>query len=86
MNEAFGIIEYPYPLRNELRFKSQNIHTVRYGIETGAFAGYRMWSYMPSELKKITLLNNFRSKMKSWKSEKLCKVYLKRIGYLQANN
>ena len=31
MNEVFDIIESPYPLRNELRFKSRNIRTVRYG-------------------------------------------------------
>ena len=24
MNEVFDIIEYPYPLRNEMRFKSRN--------------------------------------------------------------
>ena len=32
MNEVFDIIESPYPRRNELRFKSQNIRTVRYGL------------------------------------------------------
>ena len=31
MNEVFDIIESQYPLRNELRFKSRNICTVRYG-------------------------------------------------------
>ena len=31
VNEVFDIIESPYPLRNELRFKSRNIRTVRYG-------------------------------------------------------
>ena len=36
MNEVFGIIECSYPLRNELRFKSQNIRTLRYEIETAA--------------------------------------------------
>ena len=39
MNEVFNIMESPYPLRNELRFKSRNIPTVRYGIETAAFVG-----------------------------------------------
>ena len=36
MNEAFDIIECPYPLRNELRFKSLNICTVKYRIERDA--------------------------------------------------
>ena len=90
MNEVFDIIESPYPLRNELRFKSRNIRTVRYGIETAAFVGSRIWSYVPSELKESTLLNEFRLKIKTWKSEncpcKLCKIYLQRIGYLQVTN
>ena len=29
MNEVFDIIECPYPFRNELRFKSQNLRTVK---------------------------------------------------------
>ena len=58
MNEVFNIIEYPYPLRNEL-----------------------------SELKESTSLNEFRSKVKTWKPEnypcKICKIYFQRIGYFQ---
>ena len=52
MNKGFDIMESPYPLRNELRFKSRNIRTVKYGIETAAFVSSRIWSYMPSELKE----------------------------------
>ena len=43
MNEVFDIIKCPYPLRNELRFNSQN----------AAFVGSRKWTWMPSELKEI---------------------------------
>ena len=90
MNEVSDIIESPYPLRNELRFKSRKIRTIRYGIERAAFVGSKIWSYMPSELKDSTSLNKFRSKTKTWKPEncphKLCKIYLQRIGYLQVTN
>ena len=90
MNEVFHIIESPYPLRNELRFKSRNIRFVRYGTETAAFFGSKIWRYMPSELKESTSLNEFRSKIKTWKPEncpcKLWKIYLQRIGYLQVTN
>ena len=90
MNEVFHIIGSPNPLRNELRFKSRNICTVRYGIVTAAFCGSRVWSYMRSKLKKSISLNVFRSKIKTWKTEncpcKLCKIYLQRIGYLQVTN
>ena len=65
MNEVFDLIESPYPLRNELRFKSGNIRTVRYGTETAALVGSRIWSYMPSELKESTSLDEFRLKIKT---------------------
>ena len=90
MNEVFDIIEYLYPIRIDLRFKSRNIRTVRYGIEIAALVGSRIWSYMPCELKESTSLNEFRSKLKTWKPEnfpcKLCKIYLQRIVYLQVAN
>ena len=90
MNEVFDIIESPYPLRNELRFKSRNIRTIGYETKTAAFVGSKIWSYMPSELKESTSLNEFGSKIKTWKPEncpcKLCKIYLQRMGYLQVTN
>ena len=90
MNESFDFIESQHPLRNESRFKLRNIRTVRYGIETVAFVGFRIWSNMPSELKESTSLNEFKKKIKTWKLEncpcKLCKIYIQRIGYLQVVN
>ena len=90
MTEVFDFIECRYPLRNELKFKSRNIRTVRYGIESAAFVGSRIWTNMPNELKESTSLNEFKSKIKTWKPEncpcKLCKIYLQRIGYLQVTD
>ena len=90
MNEVFDFIKCRNPLRNELRFKSRNIRTVRYGIETAAFVGSRIWTNMPNELKESTSLNEFKSKIKTWKPEncpcKLCKIYLQRIGSLQVTD
>ena len=87
MNEVFDFIECQYPLRNELRFKSQNIRTVTYGNETVSFVGSRIWTSMPNELKESTSRNEFKSKIKTWKPEKwpckLCKIYPQRIGDLQ---
>ena len=65
MNEVFDFIECQHPLRNELRFKSRNICTVRYGIEIAAFVGSRIWTNMPNERKESTSLNEFKSKIKT---------------------
>ena len=69
MNDVFYFIEYRYPLRNELRFKSRNIRNVRYGIETAAFVGSMIWTNMPNDLKESTSLNESESKIKTWKQE-----------------
>ena len=46
MNEVFNRVECLYPFRNELRTKSQNIRTVRYGTETADFAGSKSYGYL----------------------------------------
>ena len=90
VNEVFDSIECQYPLKNQLRFKSRNIRTVRYETETASFVGSRIWTNMPNELKKSTSLNEFKSKIKTWNPENcprtLCKIYLQRIGYLQVTD
>ena len=90
MNEVFDFIESRCPLRNELRFKSRNIGTVRHGIESAAFVGSGIWTNMPNKVKESTSLNEFKSKIKTWKPEncpcKLCKIYLQRTGYLQVTD
>ena len=40
MKNVFQIIENPYDLGNETKFKARNVHTVRYGIETVSFAAW----------------------------------------------
>ena len=90
MNEVFDIIASYILLRNELRLKSRNIRSVRYGIETAALVGFEIWSYMPSELKESTSLNKLRSNVKPWKPKKCpckpCKICLQIIGCLKVSN
>ena len=47
INDVFDITESSCSLRNELRFKSQNIRALRYGTETATFLSSMIWSYMP---------------------------------------
>ena len=42
MKNVFPIIENPYDLKKETKFKSRNVHTVRYGIETTSFVAPRI--------------------------------------------
>ena len=86
MKNIFPIIENPYDLRNETKFKSRNVHTVRYGIETATFVAPKIWSSIPRNYKECSSVNEFKAKIKSWYPEncpcKLCKNYIYQIGYI----
>ena len=49
IKNVFSIIENPCDLRNETKFKSKNVHNVRYDIETAFFIAPRIWSAFHSE-------------------------------------
>ena len=80
MKNVFPIIDNPYNLRNETKFKSRNVHTVRYGIETASFVAPRIWSSIPRNCKECSSVNEFKAKIKFWYPEncpcKLCKNYI----------
>ena len=57
------LLECPYPLRNESKFKSRNIRSVGYGIKAVSFGGSRIWSHVPSEVKEYMSLNGFTRKV-----------------------
>ena len=66
MNSVFELNDNPYSLRNDMAFfKSRNVHTVRYGIETASFVGPRIWNSLPQEIKESTSLQIFKSKIKA---------------------
>ena len=86
MKNIFPIIENPYDLRNETKFKSRNVHTVRYSIATASFVAPKIWSSIPRSYKECSSVNEFKAKIKSWYLEncpcKLCKNYICQIGYI----
>ena len=86
MKNIFPISENPYDLRNEIKFKSRNVHTVRHGIETASFVAPKIWSCIPRSYKECSSVNEFKAKIKSWYPEncpcKLCKNYIYQIGYI----
>ena len=80
MKNVFPIIENPYDLRNKTKFKSRNVSTVRYGIETAYFVAPRIWSSIPQSYKECSSVKEFKAKIKCWYPEycpcKLCKNYI----------
>ena len=53
MKNIFPVIENPYDLRNETKFKSRNVHTVRYGIETASFVAPKIFEQHFRKLQRM---------------------------------
>ena len=69
MKNIFPIIENPYGLRNETKFKSRNVHTVPYDIETASFVAPKSWSSIPKSYKECISVNEFKAKSKALKQK-----------------
>ena len=73
-----------YPSEN--KFQTRNVNSVRYGTDTLAHLGPKIWSIIPNVLKEEKSVNIFVKKIKLWKPVncpcKLCKTYIKGLGYL----
>ena len=75
MKNVFPIIKNPYDLRNETKFKSRNVNTGRYGIETASFFAPRIWSSILRSYKEFSSVNESKAKTKFWYPEN-CKCKL----------
>ena len=66
-------------------FQTHNVRTTSWGIETLGHLGPRIWSLIPTEYKKLSL-SKFINEIRMWKPEKcpckLCKVWVKDVGYV----
>ena len=75
-----------YPRQNV--FASRNVKTVSYGTETISHLGPIVWSMMPENIKNYSL-SKFTKKIRRWKPDKcpcrLCKLYIKDIGFIKTN-
>ena len=73
-------------MRNYSYFAIPRAKTVSHGLEILSYIGSKLWDSIPSHMKKIDFINEFKHVIKTWKPD-LCscryyKVYLQNIGYL----
>ena len=73
-----------YPMKN--KFKTRNVHSVKYGTESLAHLGPKIWALVPDNLKMIKSLKHFKFEIKKWIPVKcpckLCKIYINGVGYI----
>ena len=85
MTQVFPLKESPKYCSKNI-FATRKVHTVKYGTETMAHLGPKVWSVVPIEIKETNSLKEFKNKIKSWKPSKcpckLCRIYIKGVGYI----
>jgi hypothetical protein len=86
MNSICNEIAGNYNLRNNRIWATHNVHTVNCGTETLSFRDSKTWEILPDSIKTATFLNDFKSKVKTWKPERcicrLCQTYIPSFGFL----
>ena len=85
MNEVFPLkVASAYPGQND--FASRNVRTVSWGNETLAHLGPKIWSLIPSDMKKFSL-SKFTKRIRKWVPDKcpcrLCKIWVKDVGFFE---
>ena len=85
--EAFPVRQQSqYNMTNSSYFAMPLAKTVKHGLESLSFIGSKLWDSIPSNMKEINSINEFKHAIKTWKSDlyscRLCKVYVQNIEYL----
>ena len=73
-------------IRGKNEWVMPKVNTVNKGVETIRYRGPKTWGLVPEEIKKSKTLFTFKEKIKKWKPSsctcRLCKTYIKDLGYL----
>ena len=90
------IMNQVFPLKDVLMhcsrfpFKTRNVKTVSYGMETLGFMGPKIWALVPGEIKKVKSLAEFKRNIKQWKPVKcpcrICKTYVAGVGFIEISD
>ena len=71
-----------YNLKTQNVFSSRVPKTVKYGAETISFLAPKVRALVPEKLKECSCLEAFKSKIRKWKPDclcRLCKTYLQHV-------
>ena len=87
MNKIFKLrAENPYNLKQVSKFSRAMVKSVYHGTESISYLGPNIWNILPEKLKNIENLEHFKKEIKTRKPDnspcKLCKVYIKSVGFL----
>ena len=91
VSENFHFVENHYNFRHQSGkiFKVNHVETETYGKRSISYFGPKIWNSIPQEIKNVTNLTTFKTKIKHWKSIcscRICRIYMQRVGFIQFLN
>ena len=86
MDNFFIFRENIHSLRNFQIILNENKKTVTYGSKTISYRTPLFWANIPEENELANSLNEFKSKIKTWKCDtcvcRLCRSFLQNLGFI----
>ena len=86
MQEIFNFRELSYNIRSQTDFSIGSINSVNYGIKSLRYLGPLIWNIIPGDIKGSPNVFEFKKNIKKWIPDgcpcRLCKIYVKNVGYL----
>ena len=76
-----------YNTRRDNIVHTRAVKSVYNGTETISFRAQKTWNTIPNDIKNVTSLNEFKTKIKQWQPVnctcRLCKTYINGIGFVE---
>ena len=66
MNTIFVMDNKPYDTRSGSTISHNRVKTIKYGIQSFAYQGAKCWNLLPTNIKEIADLNEFRRHVSQW--------------------
>ena len=86
MSELFEKRDLNYNLRSQRDFSLYSVNTVAYGLKSLKYFARKVWSIVPFEIKNAMNLEEFSTKIKSWRPKncpcRVCLIYIHQVGYI----
>ena len=80
MNSLFNVRANSHNIRNFQEIFTENRKSIKHRIETVTYRAPLLWANLQSEYKNAKSLEEFKSKVKTWKCDfcpcRLCKIYI----------
>ena len=76
-----------YSLSNGAHLMNRNIHRAHFGTDTIINLGPKIWKLVPNEIKNVSSLLVFKSRIKTWTTDncpcRLCKTFVKDLDFIE---